>query len=205
MTPGADLQVVPELLHELSGELAWHYRVFPFKLDGGVLYLYSSGIDHLKAGNEQIGIITDQTTQITDENDSLENETSDLQDELEIVLGRSVTLELRPADQISRLLNQYYLRETGSAESESLIHEPSSDDFLQKLIYEAKKLKSSDSHIEAYEEKCRIRIRIDGMLIERYKLNIAEYPSIINRIKILANLDIAEKRLPQDGRISFKS
>lgn len=165
------------LLHELPGETAWHYRIFPFSLEGGLLHLYC---------------------------DQMEDAAS-LQDELEIVLGRSIRLQPEDPALVSQLLNQYYLRENGRADTEALNHEPSSDDFLQKLISEAKKLKSSDIHIEAYEEKCRIRIRIDGMLIERYKLSVSEYPSIINRIKILANLDIAEKRLPQDGRISFKS
>jgi len=165
------------LLHELPGETAWHYQIFPFSLEGGILHLYCNQVE----------------------------DTESLQDELEVVLGRKILLQPEAAALVNQLLNQYYLRENDRPETEALNHEPSSDDFLQKLISEAKKLKSSDIHIEAYEEKCRIRIRIDGMLIERYRLSISEYPSIINRIKILANLDIAEKRLPQDGRISFKS
>jgi general secretion pathway protein E/type IV pilus assembly protein PilB len=64
-------------------------------------------------------------------------------------------------------------------------------------------LNSSDVHIEVYDDKARIRLRIDGLLVERYVLNKPEYPSIVNRIKIMSNLDIAEKRLPQDGRIFF--
>jgi general secretion pathway protein E/type IV pilus assembly protein PilB len=73
------------------------------------------------------------------------------------------------------------------------------------LIAEAKNLGSSDIHIEVYEERSRVRIRIDGMLIERYTIPKPEYPSLINKIKIRANLDIAEKRLPQDGRIFFNA
>lgn len=180
MRKDMDVVVIPGLLHEINGDLAWHYRVFPFGIDNGILHLYAE-------------IVIEENNEIS------------LKDELEIVLGRLVSIAFIPAEQISRLLNQYYLRESNPGESEALPHEPSSDDFLQKLISEAKKLKSSDIHIEAYEEKCRVRIRIDGMLIERYMLSRTEYPSIINRIKILANLDIAEKRLPQDGRISFKS
>ncbi|MES2457413.1 MAG: GspE/PulE family protein [Bacteroidota bacterium] len=168
--------VAVELLQEISTEQAWHYRIFPAGLDGQQLRLYvATGADLLM-----------------------------LQDELEVLLGKAVILEPTDADMLSRLLKQYYLKENTLSGTENLSHEPSSDDFLQKLISEARKLKSSDIHIEAYEEKCRVRIRIDGMLIERYLLSKMEYPSIINRIKILANLDIAEKRLPQDGRITFK-
>jgi type IV pilus assembly protein PilB len=78
------------------------------------------------------------------------------------------------------------------------------EDFLFELILEANSIGSSDIHIERYEEECRIRFRIDGKLIERYTVGKDEYPALINKIKIKANLDIAEKRLPQDGRIFFK-
>ena len=63
--------------------------------------------------------------------------------------------------------------------------------------------KSSDIHIETFEINCRIRFRIDGKLVERYQFSKEKYPALINKIKIQAHLDIAEKRLPQDGRIFF--
>lgn len=79
------------------------------------------------------------------------------------------------------------------------------DQFLNHLISEAKSLGSSDIHIETFEETSRVRIRIDGALIQRYLLDKKQYPTLINKIKIIANLDIAEKRLPQDGRIFFEA
>ncbi|WP_428331753.1 GspE/PulE family protein [Mucilaginibacter sp.] len=72
------------------------------------------------------------------------------------------------------------------------------------MIGEARNLNSSDIHIESYEHKCRVRIRVDGMMVERRLLKREDYPALVNKVKILANLDIAEKRLPQDGRINFK-
>lgn len=60
---------------------------------------------------------------------------------------------------------------------------------------------ASDLHFEAYEERCRVRFRIDGRLLERYAIGKENYAALVNQIKILANLDISEKRLPQDGRI----
>src|SRR5690606_1526420 len=77
------------------------------------------------------------------------------------------------------------------------------NDFLDRLIIEARQLKSSDIHIESFKERGRVRIRIDGMMVERYTLSKADYPALINKIKIQSNLDIAEKRLPQDGRIHY--
>jgi len=79
------------------------------------------------------------------------------------------------------------------------------DDFLGRIITEAHQSHSSDIHIEPMKTKCRIRIRIDGKLIEKYKLEMKEYPSLLNKIKVKSNLDIAEKRLPQDGRMEFRT
>ena len=128
-----------------------------------------------------------------------------LSDELEILLGRRIVLEPQPPATISRLLHAHYLKESGQHQFQKMTLAIEGDGFLNDLIREARLLKSSDIHIEIYEEHCRVRIRIDGMMVERYVLKKSEYPSLINKIKIMANLDIAEKRLPQDGRINFKS
>ena len=80
-----------------------------------------------------------------------------------------------------------------------------SADFLEKLLATAKQIGSSDIHFEAFEYKCRIRLRLDGKLKEHFIIPTEEYPIIINKLKIRAGLDISEKRLPQDGRISIKS
>jgi type IV pilus assembly protein PilB len=108
-----------------------------------------------------------------------------------------------PVTQIARLLSKYYIKDN-AIQGSSQMQINNADDFLMNLIGEAKNLKSSDIHVESYEHKCRVRIRIDGMMVERYLLKRDEYPALINKIKIIANLDIAEKRLPQDGRINFK-
>jgi len=125
----------------------------------------------------------------------------DVQDELEVLLGKRVVLEEVANKVIQPLLSQYYRRQSRSNQSKKLDEE---QDLLQQLILEAHQFGSSDIHVETYEEKSRVRIRIDGKLIERYHLDKATYPSLVNKIKIRANLDIAEKRLPQDGRIFFQ-
>jgi type IV pilus assembly protein PilB len=63
---------------------------------------------------------------------------------------------------------------------------------------------ASDIHIEPGEEKVRVRFRIDGLLRDRSLLEKSLLPPLVSRLKILANLDIAEKRRPQDGRINLK-
>jgi len=75
---------------------------------------------------------------------------------------------------------------------------------INALLSEAIKVNASDVHIEPFENRLRIRFRVDGMLREILQPpgNIA--PLVISRIKVMAKLDIAEKRLPQDGRISLR-
>ena len=63
------------------------------------------------------------------------------------------------------------------------------------------RLKASDIHVEPMEEKMRVRYRIDGVLKEIYSLPKAKSKAISSRLKVMSKLDIAEKRLPQDGRI----
>lgn len=126
----------------------------------------------------------------------------DFAEELEVLTGKSIQFKLISLAEIQELLNRYYPQETDNRSKVS-IYDRKADDFLEVLIEEAKLLKSSDIHIEAYENFGRVRIRIDGKLIERYKIDNDQYPTLVNKIKIKSRLDIAEKRLPQDGRIEY--
>src|SRR3989338_7448757 len=69
----------------------------------------------------------------------------------------------------------------------------------------AVKNRASDIHIEPQESRTRIRYRIDGMLAEKLALPRSVHEAVLSRIKILANMKIDEKRLPQDGRFNFKT
>ena len=62
---------------------------------------------------------------------------------------------------------------------------------------------ASDIHVEPYENKLLIRFRVDGVLHENFSLDPKLTPYLISRIKVMARLDISEKRIPQDGRISL--
>ncbi len=72
------------------------------------------------------------------------------------------------------------------------------------ILLDAIRKNASDIHIEPYEKQMRIRYRIDGLLYEVMKPPVKLRHAIISRVKIMANLDIAERRLPQDGRIKMK-
>jgi len=72
------------------------------------------------------------------------------------------------------------------------------------LIFQAVQLRASDIHIEPEKRLLNVRYRVDGMLHRHYSLSIDLAGAIISRIKIMSGLDIADKRLPQDGRIMMK-
>lgn len=168
--------IATEYIQLFSSKEATHYRIIPFGTDeNNILKCYGDeSCDYDKIKHE-IGIIYD----------------------LNIAIFPVSTPDLEKA------LNLYYRQgRTFSSDAQSL-HIGNSD-FVGKLIEEADTLKSSDIHFEPYEKKCRVRYRIDGKLIERYIINKSDYPALVNRIKILSNLDISEKRLPQDGRIMFE-
>ena len=169
-----EIELLAENLHVITKDQAWHYRILPKEKNDTHLVFYCE--------------------------ESVQKEELIL--ELEVIIGLSIELCPVEQSQISRLLSKHYIRDTISkGVRSSSINE---EDFLENIIAEAKNLHSSDIHIEVYENRCRVRIRIDGKMIERYHLKIETYPALINKIKVLANLDIAEKRLPQDGRITFK-
>ncbi len=170
-----EIVISTEQLHWLTKDQAWHYHVLPKSKTATSLELYC----------EESAI------------------RESLAQELEILFHVAICLEPIPASQVARLLSKHYIKDN-AAQGSSQVNVNNADNFLANLIREAKNLKSSDIHIESYEHKCRVRIRIDGMMVERYLLKRDEYPALINKIKIQANLDIAEKRLPQDGRINFK-
>ncbi|WKN45346.1 GspE/PulE family protein [Tunicatimonas pelagia] len=177
MTPADQIVLDTETMQCLTAEQAWHYRTVPKRITTSTLECYAD----------------DQ--QLNDE----------LVDELEMLTGKSITLYPVSTTILERALTQYYPKKTirKKPEGGSRAISIGSGDFVLQLVIEAKSLDSSDIHIETYEAQCRVRMRIDGKLIERLIIQKEEYPALVNKIKIMANLDIAEKRLPQDGRIFF--
>lgn len=76
--------------------------------------------------------------------------------------------------------------------------------FVNALFYQAVKKRASDIHIEVQEKRGEVRFRVDGMLIKNADLDKKVVNLIVSRIKVISNLDISEKRIPQDGRTQIK-
>lgn len=148
-------------------------------------------------------------------------------DGLRLVVNRAIRVALAPAEDIEKALKKYY--GLGADAIEKMIEDGrySVDDdvgaltkidvnemgeevsivrFVNQIIAEADRQGATDIHIEPQETELRIRYRIDGML---HKVDVPPQlnrlkSAIISRIKVMANLDIAEKRLPMDGRIGIR-
>ncbi|RTY91793.1 GspE/PulE family protein [Flavobacterium sp. GT3R68] len=167
-----DIVILSENQHSISNDLANQYRILPKSVSESTLELY---ID-----------------------DSFDNR--DIKDELELFLGKNIVFQPIDSSEIEKGLSIYYRKERQTSTHKSL--NVDKGDFLENLLTEAKSLKCSDIHFEVYEDSSRIRFRIDGQLIERYKVDKENYLELVNKIKIKAKLNITEKRLPQDGRIT---
>ncbi len=123
-----------------------------------------------------------------------------LKKELSIILNQNIVLVPDSEENVQSYLTLNYRKAVTT--HEKLHYE---DNFLQKLISAAKDFGSSDIHMEPYEKHCRVRFRLDGKLKEMYTITLKEFPQLINQIKIQSGLDISQKRLAQDGRITFKN
>jgi general secretion pathway protein E len=76
--------------------------------------------------------------------------------------------------------------------------------YVNAIIFRASSQRASDVHIEPYEDRLKVRFRVDGVLLDVASEEKGFHPSIVSRIKVMSGLNIAEKRLPQDGRIGLK-
>jgi len=147
-------------------------------------------------------------------------------DKLRFILNRQIQIALAPREAILDAINRHYGQTVGeSADSmlqeftdtaidftetmdESSVGEADVDEssvpivrLVQLIISEAVQLRASDIHIEPFENRIRIRYRIDGVLVERDNAPKRLLGALMSRLKILSRLDIAERRRTQDGRI----
>ncbi|WNJ21619.1 GspE/PulE family protein [Pontibacter sp. G13] len=129
--------------------------------------------------------------------------------QLSMLFGDSLEFDLVSPEEMDELLARHYIWEElevpmPKVEPVSQVADSDVAHIVQQAVSEAVKIGASDIHIERYATKARVRFRWQGQLIEKYELALEQYNAIVSRIKILAELDIAEKRLPQDGRIPFE-
>lgn len=97
------------------------------------------------------------------------------------------------------VLDEAYFQDTANQDSAQAIQ-----NIVYRMLYLAVIQRASDVHIEPYKESARFRFRLDGVLQTVLEVDLALLPNIVSKIKILSQLDIGQRRLPQDGRITIK-
>ncbi len=139
-------------------------------------------------------------------------------DDVRASFGKRVRVKAAPPDVVEHAINRVYERQETDSELESTDEDVAeaqvdildSDDeapiirWVNNLFFQAVKERASDIHIEPEEKEILVRYRVDGQLYVAKKASRQFMGSVIARVKIMAGLNIAEKRLPQDGRISLK-
>ncbi len=144
-------------------------------------------------------------------------------DDLRVIFNKRVVPVMTTKNRLIDAINRVYEKSTaalqgldGIEEEDYDLDEPiidlldaGEDDapvikLVNTLLFRAVKEKASDIHVEPYEKDMVVRFRIDGVLFDIYKPPKKLQNSITSRIKVMGNLNIAEKRLPQDGRIPLK-
>ena len=130
-----------------------------------------------------------------------------LEKEIDVVLVDENTF----AQELQRRLAQEEVvveGEEGEAEAlkDLLLEEDKSPavSFVNSMLIKATTLSASDIHIEPYQDASYVRFRLDGILHDYMNIPLSLHESVVSRIKILANMNVAEKRVPQDGKIRVK-
>jgi type IV pilus assembly protein PilB len=199
-----EIEIPPDVIDKISGQMANTYRALP--------------IEFKKVTNELVVAI-----------DKAENFRAT--DDLSSLLGIKVTAKMTDSDDLDAALLKYYKKKEESDGINELISEIQEDGFLsgfegrnqsidldelkelsesnpvKKLLnlvlMQAIRDKASDVHFEPFENEYKMRYRIDGILYEMVPPPKHIAAALSSRIKVMASLDIAERRLPQDGRISL--
>ena len=188
----------PDALQKLPASAVYQFNALPFRMDGDAL----------------VAVVSDPFD-------------TRAEDGLRIVAGCRVKTALAPKEEVEKAVKKYY--GVGAEAIEKMLEDDRYDvgdefgamtkidvsemgeeasivRFVNQIIAEADRQGATDIHIEPQETELRIRYRIDGML---HKVDVPPQlnrlkSAIISRIKVMANLDIAEKRLPMDGRIGIR-
>lgn len=207
----SELEVDKEVIDILSDQIVERYKVVPISRIGNTLTVAMSDPSNMNA-QDDIKFLTDYNVEV------VVAATSDIEAAIEKYYGSSaiktsgggygdITFDmedlLKEVDDVS--INEMdfddetsledTIRDSGDAPVVRLVN---------MVLLDAIKKDASDIHVEPYEQSFRIRLRMDGVLYDTLHPPRYMMDAIIARFKVMANLDIAEKRVPQDGRIKIK-
>lgn len=124
---------------------------------------------------------------------------------IDIAYEQKTTVIEEVAEELdSQNLNELADEVSASDDLLDVVNRPPVIRLVNDMLFRALQLRASDIHVHPYEDKIQIRYRIDGILYDMLSLNRNVLPLVISRIKVMAGMDIAERRMPQDGRCSVR-
>jgi len=182
--------VQPEALRLIPEDIARKHTLIPLDLVGNSLVVVMAEPDDIRT-IEDIKAHSGMRVEVA------QGVPSDIE--------RAIDLNYRFSGEIEKQVSQFVLaahEETGVT-SELIARTPITQS-LDLLIAQAVRDKASDVHFEAQEDRLRIRYRIDGILHDMFSLPLTAHAPLVSRVKILAGMNIAEQRRPQDGQFSVK-
>ena len=197
--PFVDLETIgfsPEALTLVKESVAQKYKIVPYKLDTKNKILFITMVNPLDL----------ETIEFLEKSTNFKINTS-ISTEKQIIsfVKEKYIREKNITSEVTRALNE---RKDSTEEMEKKVEnkvnvEAPVAKIVSTILEYAIKSRASDIHIEPQEDSVRIRYRIDGILQEKYLLPRNVHDAVVSRIKILSDLKIDEKRVPQDGRFFF--
>jgi len=185
-----------EIVESIPEDLIRRYKIFPYKIENDNIYLAMAdpldfiAIDDLILATGKNIIPAIATTE-----------------DIEAAIGRYLGFSQEVAAAIDDLKSKTDYLDNLAFEMDNLFTDDDAPVIaaVNGIINHAITAGASDIHIEPAEDSLKVRFRIDGLLQETLNLPRKVHPPLISRIKLMSDMDIAEKRLPQDGRFQYKT
>ena len=187
--------ITAEVVNLIPADLAYKYRIFPLSRRGTTLVIAMADPSNIFAIDD-IKFLTGYRIEVCAATETTIRKLLDEQYGTPALSGAASTPRGSEGDAFAEEGSPVRLNEPASSPGEAPVIT-----LVNRMLSDAIKKGASDIHIEPYEKALRIRFRIDGLLYDTMHPPVQFKNSITSRIKIMSKLDIAERRLPQDGRI----
>jgi general secretion pathway protein E len=193
-------QVPPEFIQTVPATYAQHHSLVGIKTDAGngeLTVVLSKPLDI--AALDNVSKMTGMSVRAAVATRAAITSVIDVAYEQRTTVIDEVVEEL-DSQNIDQLADEV----AGSDDLLDVVNRPPVIRLVNDILFRALQLRASDIHVHPYEGKIQIRYRVDGILYDTLSLNRNVLPLIVSRIKVMAGMDIAERRMPQDGRCSVR-
>lgn len=195
-----EVSVEPSLIQKIPVKMVAHYKFIPIKLENNILTIATPTPYDLRTRDEM-------RLHLGYEISMMLSARVEVMDAIKKYYGLAADTIEKIMTQTSRLPITADISAEKIDEIEKLTEDASVIKLVNQIMLEAHKSRATDIHLEPYRGKIRLRYRIDGILFDANVPPAIKnfFPAIISRIKIMSNLNIVERRLPQDGRCVVKT